>query len=121
MILDSNIIIYSALPDHAKLRDFIRDNSPYVSDISKVEVMGYNKLSGDDLRYFDSFFEATTLIPVSDVVILEAVSLRQQRMMSLGDSIVAASAITNNFSLVTSNTKDFKWINRLALINPLEE
>lgn len=108
MLLDSNIIIYSALPDHAKLREFIRKNSPYVSEISKVEGMGYSTLTDEDLSYFQSFFEATTLIPISDAVISEAISLRQQRKMSLGDSIVAASAITNSFSLVTSNIKDFR-------------
>lgn len=31
MLLDSNLIIYSALPDHSFLKEFIRINQPYVS------------------------------------------------------------------------------------------
>lgn len=118
MLLDSNIIIYSALPENEFLREFIRSHSPYVSDISRIEVLGVQKLTAEDIEYFDSFFEATTMIVVSEEVILEAITLRQKRKMSLGDSLVAASAIVNDFALVTNNTKDFKWINSLTLINP---
>ena len=121
MLLDSNIIIYSAMPENEFLREFIRKNSPFVSDISRVEVLGFQKLSAEDIEYFELFFGSTTTIPVSEVVIVEAIRLRQRRKMSLGDSLVAASAIVNNFGLVTNNAKDFKWIDSLVLINPLAD
>ena len=40
MLLDSNIIICAAQPEHADLRDFIVAQSPAVSAISVVEVLG---------------------------------------------------------------------------------
>ncbi len=119
-LLDSNIIIYSALPKYEFLLEFIRNNSPFVSDISRVEVLGFRELTVEDIFYFESFFESTILIPISEKVILEAITLRRIRKMSLGDSIIAATAIINRFELITSNTKDFKWINSLKIINPLE-
>lgn len=41
--------------------------------------------------------------------------------MTLGDSIIAATAVVYDLSLVTSNSKDFKSIEDLKIINPLED
>ena len=42
MLLDSNIIIYSAQPEHAQLRELIAENAPAVSALSYLEVLGYH-------------------------------------------------------------------------------
>jgi predicted nucleic acid-binding protein len=52
-------------------------------------------------------------------VIDEAIRLRQLRKISLGDSIVAATAIARHLTLATHNTDDFSWISGLALIDPM--
>jgi hypothetical protein len=39
--------------------------------------------------------------------------------MSLGDSIVAATALVHGRTLVTCNTEDFRWIPNLSLLDPL--
>ena len=50
----------------------------------------------------------------------QAIALRQQRRMGLGDAIIAATAIVHNLTLVTHNTEDFRWIANLELLDPLE-
>lgn len=40
--------------------------------------------------------------------------------MSLGDSIRAATALLEHLSIITVNDKDFKHLNNLEIINPLE-
>ena len=120
MLLDSNIIIYAAL-NNDPLIEFIGANAPFVSDISRVEVLGFQNITDKETRFFNSFFESTILLSVSEEVILEAIRLRQQRKLALGDSIIAATAIVNNFALVTHNTKDFKWIDSLTLIDPFTD
>ncbi len=50
-----------------------------------------------------------------------AVRLRQRRRMSLGDSIVAGTAIINDRTLITHNTEDFHWIEGIKLLDPLIE
>jgi predicted nucleic acid-binding protein len=120
MLLDSNIIIYSALPHNELLRNFIRVNSPFVSEISRIEVLGFHRLTEHEIDYFGKFFKSTTLLSISEEVITKALSLRQRRKMTLGDSLIAATALVNDLKLVTSNTKDFKWVDELDLINPLE-
>ena len=41
--------------------------------------------------------------------------------MTLGDSIIAGTALLNNFELATNNEKDFSWIDGLTIINPLKK
>jgi toxin FitB len=48
MLLDSNIIIYAALPEYGVLQDFIEKHAPAVSAISRVEVLGYHLLTAQD-------------------------------------------------------------------------
>ena len=120
MILDSNIIIYAADPSHAFLREFIRKHAPVASIISYIEVVGYDKLSEEQKRYFEEFFDITLVLSISDAVAKKAIALRQQRKISLGDSVIAATAIVYGHTLVTRNTDDFKWIPELTLLNPFE-
>ena len=40
--------------------------------------------------------------------------------MSIGDSIIAATALINDRTLFTRNTKDFKHIDGLKVKNPIK-
>ncbi len=121
MILDSNIIIYSVLPENYRLRQFIAEQELAVSALSYLEVLGYHQLTDNDRLYFNEFFETTRVIPISQEVINRAVTLRQQRRMSVGDAIIAGTALQYNMTLVTRNLEDFQWITELALLNPFQE
>ena len=120
MILDSNIIIYSTQPENEFLREFIAENSPSVSAVSYVEVLGYHGLSDEEKELFEDFFDSTEILPISEEVIAKAIELRQKKKMTLGDSLIAATALVNKLVLITNNTKDFDWIEELEIINPLE-
>jgi toxin FitB len=121
MLLDSNIIIYAAQPEHIALRQFIETHTPAVSVISQIEVLGYHKLTEDDRQFLEQFFRTAERLPLSETVVQWAVKLRQRRKMSLGDSIVAGTAIAYNRTLVTRNADDFRWIAEIKLLNPLAE
>ncbi len=58
MLLDSNIVIYAAEPKYDSVRNFIEQQSPVVSVISKIEVLGYNKLTAENQNSGD-------IIPIS--------------------------------------------------------
>ncbi len=68
MLLDSNIIIYAAQPEHTSLRQFITDHAPAVSIISYIEVLGYHSLSEEAQQFLQRFFQAAVLLPLSDPV-----------------------------------------------------
>lgn len=121
MILDSNIIIYSTKPEYDFLRGFIAENSPSVSAVSYVEVLGYHKLADEEKELLEEFFDSTRILPISKDIIIKAVELRQSKKMTLGDALIAATALVNNLTLVTNNTADFAWIDELKLFSPLEK
>ena len=120
MLLDSNIIIYAAQSEHEFLREFIIENSPYVSALSCLEVLGYHKLTDENKGYFEEFFDASQILPISQVVINQAVRLKQIKKMSLGDAIIAVTALVYDLTVVTRNIDDFRWINQLKVLNPFD-
>jgi toxin FitB len=121
MLLDSNSIISAAHPEHTALRQFIADDAPAVSVISGIEVLGYYRLSEQEHQLLKRFFQAAEVLPLSDVVVQWAIRLRQRCRMSLGDAIVAGTALAHGRTLVTHNTGDFRWISEVRLLAPLAE
>ena len=120
MLLDSNIIIYAAQPEHDQIRWFISEHEIAVSALSYVEVLGYHQLTEESRLYFEEFFRIVEVLPISQAVLDRAVALRQMRRMTLGDSIIAATALVYNRTLVTRNIEDFQWIAELPLLNPFD-
>ena len=121
MLIDSNIIIYATKPEHAALRHFITDHGPAVSAVSYVEVLGYHKLAEQERTLLEAFFAAALVLPLSQPVLDQAVKLRQLRKMTLGDALIAGTALAYNLILVTRNTADFSWIAGLSTLNPFEQ
>ena len=107
------------MPEYPKVRSYLKDNESElaVSAITKLEVLGYHKLSSEDKELFEGFFQTITVLPVSKYVIENAISLKQQRKMSLGDSLIAATALVNNHKLFTNNVEDFNGISGLSIIS----
>ncbi|MCF6240888.1 MAG: hypothetical protein L3J74_06030 [Bacteroidales bacterium] len=88
-----------------------------VSSITKLEVLGYDKLSNEENNFFTHFFNKIIIIPINNSIIEQAIKLRQKQKMSLGDNLIAASSIVYKQELLTYNTSDFKNINGLDLID----
>ncbi len=119
MLLDSNILIYAADPGYDHLRQFIAKIEPVASVISKVEVLGYHKLSAEQQERLEQLFRVIPVLPVTDGVVEIAIQLRQKRKMSLGDALIAATALSFGLTLVTANEKDYAWIEALKIVNPV--
>jgi len=121
MLVDSNILIYASQPEHAQLRQFIADDVPAVSAVSYVEVLGYHQLDDEERQYLEEFFRLARVLPLSQAVLDQAVALRQQRKMSLGDALIAGTALVHGLTLVTRNVDDFQWVQGLTLLNSFEK
>ena len=120
MLLDSNIIIYASQPENTQIRQFIGEHDIVVSAISYIEVLGYHPLTEEYRLYFEEFFGVVEVLPISNAVLDRAVLLRQMRRMTLGDAIIAATALVYGRTLVTRNIEDFRWMAEITLINPFE-
>ena len=118
ILLDSNIVIEISRSGADPLRDRLGRHSRFVSVITRVEVLGYHRLTPDDRRDLEIVLHATTEIPLDRRIVDRAVLLRQSRKSSLGDVLIAATALVHGLPLVTRNVKDFRWIDDLELIDP---
>lgn len=119
MILDSNITIYSARPEYIQLARYLQTNQALVrvSLISTIEVLGFSRLTSKDKLTFETYLASVEILPLGREVITEAIQLRQQRKRSLGDSIIAATALLYNLPVLTNNTPDFDDIPGLKVIS----
>lgn len=120
LLLDSNIFIYAIQSEYAELRQWIMNRDIAASEISIVEVLGYHRIIAEDEKDLKELFAITKIVPVTRSIADTAVILRQQRKMSLGDALIAATATNHRFQLITRNTADFDWIEGLQTYNPVD-
>jgi predicted nucleic acid-binding protein len=93
---------------------------PFVSVITYIEALGWHKVTTEELQIIQSFMDNAIILQLDEPVIEEAVRIKQQKRIWLGDAIIAATAMVHNMVLVTRNTNDFKSIENLTLFNPWE-
>jgi toxin FitB len=119
VILDSNLIIYSAQTPFAHLRPLVKDPNNIVSAFTMLEVLGYPTLSMVDKLYFQSVFSVLEIKDISPDIVNQAILLRQMRKISPDDAIIAATALYFSVDLYTRNISDFDWIKGLKVLNPV--
>ena len=119
IILDSNIVIYSAQRAFAHLRSLVNDPNNCVSSFTMLEVLGFYALTPIDKIYFQSVFAILDTKDISFPIVQQAIELRQMRKMSAGDALIAATALQLNCPLYTRNVPDFNWITGLTIVNPM--
>lgn len=115
--LDTNLFIYIA--NGTIDPRIIKDDNIACASITKIEALGFHELIAQEQSRLKIIFSETEQITLSDEVVEKAIQLRQNKKMSLGDAIVAASALVHNLELWTVNTKDFEHIPDLKLKNPM--
>ena len=120
-LVDSNILIYAGASGYEYAADFIAENLPSISIISKIEVFGYHKLKLDDTKNFEKIFQSVKIIPLTDSIVEKSIELTRLQKIKLADAIIAATALTENLILATRNIDDFKNIPGLTTINIVDK
>ena len=121
MIVDSNLIIYAASGNYPDLLEWFLDNRPSASAISMVEALGYHKLKAGEKAALETIFSELVVIYPTPEIFHTAIELRQQHTMSLGDALIAGTALHHQLMLATHNTRDFNWIDSLKITDPVED
>jgi hypothetical protein len=67
------------------------------------------------------FIEDALVIELEKEIKLKTAEIRKAYKIKLPDAVIAATALTFNFTLLTRNISDFKNIDGLKLINPHEQ
>jgi predicted nucleic acid-binding protein len=120
-LLDSNVIIgYLAakIPQvNMKIVSEMIDQIPNISVISQIEMLRFNDTPENEV-ILENFINASIIYPLSNSVVKRTIELCKHSKIKLPDAIIAATAITEGFTLVTRNTSDFNKISNLELFDP---
>lgn len=123
-IIDTNIIIYyldNKIPNDVlpKMNEIFR-NSFNLSTISVIELLGWHKLNDSDKRKMELFLSKANIHFIDFSVQKKAIEIKQKRKTDTPVTIIAATAILNQYTVVTRNVVDFSKIEGIKIFNPFE-
>ncbi len=121
-LIDTNVLI-DALTGNAngtilsRIDEAIADEACY-SVITRMELLGWSGHTSTSRSATQALLAQLTEVGLTPIIVATVIEIRSTIAIKLPDAIIAASALTGNLPLMTRNTKDFKRIAGLALIDP---
>jgi predicted nucleic acid-binding protein len=112
VLLDTNIVLY-ILGDKFKL-DKIPNGNYCVSFITEIELLSYPLIKEDDEKTIRKFLNSIDIIDMNDLLKEQAILFRKKYHLKLPDSIICATAFTENAILIT-NDEQLKKINEIEI------
>lgn len=120
-LIDTNVVsdyLAEVLPRTGlQFMDSIVDAIPNLSIITQIELLSWKTDHTTEQKVRD-FIADSNVWDVSPDVIQHCVNIRRGKKIKTPDAIIAATALTHNFTLITHNTKDFNRIPGLKLTDP---
>ena len=117
-LIDTNTVIdYMAekLPQEGlNFMDKIIDESPIISFITQIELLGQSKVKTDK---FVPFIQAAMIIGINENIVKRTIAIRKSKSIKIPDAIIAATAIENDLVLITHNVSDFNKLQNLMLLD----
>ena len=122
-LIDTNVIAnFTSVKFSEKAMDFLAnviDETPNISVITKIEALSWHSAIIQEEANVKSFVNYSNIITLSDMIVDECIVIRRNVKMKTPDAIIAATAIVNNFTLLTSDA-DFNRIPNLRILNPFD-
>ncbi|NUQ25380.1 MAG: type II toxin-antitoxin system VapC family toxin [Saprospiraceae bacterium] len=120
-VIDSNAVIdylMGKLPaDGMVFLSKVIDQIPFVSVITKIEVLGFSAPL-ESYGVLLNFFDDAIVFGLTEEVAEKTIELRKQYKIKLPDAIIAATALVNGCTLISRNVTDFKAIVELSVVDP---
>jgi len=122
-LIDTNVIAnFTSVKFSEKAMDFLAnviDETPNISVITKIEALSWRSAIIQEEANVKSFVNYSNIIALSDMIVDECIVIRRNVRMKTPDAIIAATAIVNDFTLLTSDA-DFNRIPNLRILNPFD-
>jgi predicted nucleic acid-binding protein len=114
----------TVLIDHLRgveqAKTFLKQNTPHISHVTVAELIEGAK-NKNHLRQVNQAVSDLPHIPISEPISSKALSLMEKYFLShkleLPDALIAATAMEENLTLMTGNTKHFSFIKGLKLLD----
>jgi len=120
-LIDTNILIYHTKGSKSVsnfISDIIAKQAFNLSILTKIEFLGWDKHSSEGFQKCRRLIELANVYVVDEDIAERAIELKRQSKIKLVDAVIAATAIVNNFKLVTRNVDDYKAVKELEVFNP---
>ncbi len=120
-LADTNTLIDyldNKLPD--KANNLLDNITIHFSVITRIELLVWPKATEEQLDILNAFVKNSSVLNLSEEVILKTIEIRRLHRVKLPDALIAATATINNLILLTRNTDDFKNITSLDYKNPYQ-
>jgi predicted nucleic acid-binding protein len=98
--------------------DSIINEDCNLSFISEIELQVWSPPNEEDLAIYKQFVYSAEIIGVDERIITETILIRKSYNLKLPDALIAATAITQNLTLIADNDKDFGKVTSLKYMNP---
>ena len=122
-LIDSNVIANftsEKFPEKAMVfLSNVIDEVPNISVITKIETLSWRSAIKQEEFFVRSFVNHSNIIALSDMIVDECIEIRRNCKIKTPDAIIAATAMIQDFTLLTSDT-DFKRIPNLKILNPFD-
>jgi predicted nucleic acid-binding protein len=86
----------------------------YISSITLAELLIFQNLTQEEEEGIFDFVSLTTVVPVEEGIAIEAGRIGRKEGLRIGDSIIAATALSTNSSLLTHDKQDFKKVTTIT-------
>ena len=122
-IIDTGIILdylSARLPENGMdFLDTVINAIPNISIITKIEVQSL-QIPEEYTDLVNNFLRDAIVLDLSNNVAKNCVLINQTHTLDITQAIVAATAVTYNYTIVTNTTKPYAKIRGLNVINPWE-
>ncbi len=117
-LMDTNVIIdYLGNKLPKKEAEFIENLPINISVVTRIELIGRHNATRRHIQSMNSFLSNATVYELDETIILQTIDIRQKYKIKLPDAIIAATALSNNLTLITHDVFDYNAIKNLRLIN----
>lgn len=119
-LIDTNV--FSKIFGHDRLvRAYVESIEAFIDVTVYIECLQGSK-SNHEKRVIEKYITRFPLLPLTPSVSARSISLIRQYSnthgLLLADSLIAATAIENDLTLVTYNTRDFEFVRNLKTETP---
>jgi predicted nucleic acid-binding protein len=119
-LVDTNILIYLSKKQLAFDKVALPGDKLFISVITYMEVLGYRFPNNSEKKIVEELCKNLPVIELDREIVEMVIQIRQQNKIKLPDAIILATAIINNFELITANVNDFSNIHHdIEIINPM--
>jgi predicted nucleic acid-binding protein len=119
-LIDTNVVIDffgGRLSENA--HSFVISVHTSLSVITQIELFSKSVIPEEEINLLTEYISIADIYNhLSNDIVDHAINIRKEYKIKVPDAIIAATAITNNLTLISRNSKDFSKIKELKFLDP---